>query len=110
MRFRPRQQAQSAVRAINELVGEATERIEDVLPTIRHKKSGHRKQKFFGAVAVAAVTGFVATRLLGRGRRTATPEAAVPVTSRTAPDARVAGNGEATASERDELKQPSTLP
>jgi ferric-dicitrate binding protein FerR (iron transport regulator) len=86
MTFRAKETAQSTVRAINELVGEATDKIEDVLPKMealpkkienvlpkRRKRAARRRT--IGVVLAAGVAAAIAFFAL-RSRRQMTPAAA----------------------------------
>jgi hypothetical protein len=93
MTFRAKETAQSTVRAINELVGEATDRIEDALPKMdtlpkkienvlpkRRKRAA--KRRTIGAVLAAGVAAAIAFFVL-RSRRQTTPAAASSESERT---------------------------
>jgi ferric-dicitrate binding protein FerR (iron transport regulator) len=83
MTFRAKETAQSTVRAINELVGEATDKIEDVLPkmdtlpkkienVLPKRRKRRARRRTIGALLAAGVAAAIAFFAL-RSRRQITP-------------------------------------
>jgi ferric-dicitrate binding protein FerR (iron transport regulator) len=117
MNLRAKETAQSTVRAINELVGEATDRIEDVLPKVEalpkkiegkiegvlpsRKKRSHKRRNI-GAVLVTAIVAAVAFVTL---RRKSTPTQAAASNYRAANGA--PSRPSETASDLDRERQPA---
>jgi hypothetical protein len=115
MTFRAKETAQSTVRAINELVGEATDRIEDVLPKMdnlpkkienvlpkRRKRSARRRT--IGALLAAGVAAAIAFFAL-KSRRQTTPADASSASERTSTGS--AGRRSDTVSDFDRDREPA---
>lgn len=109
MNLRAKETAQSTVRAINDLVGEATDRIEDVLPKVEalprklegvlpsRKKRSHTRRNI-GAVLAAGLIAAVAFFTMRR-KSAAKPSAAAY--RPTSNDSGRTGTDSSTAFERD---------
>ena len=115
MNLRAKETAQSTVRVLNDLVGEATDRIEDVLPKVEalpkkiesvlpsfpgRKKQSHTKRNLsatFAALCVAIVVMFAVKR----------KSASKPAASNYRPVTSPARNGTSTIADLDRDREPA---